>query len=219
MQKFYSQKTCWACYEIFAQFSPSAILPVSTGQNLSDQRFLYASFFLRPGKSRAIRKGGGRACCISMRQGEPLFSRIRGSSQLWLSLSGRQFLFLKFRGDAQNVNHGNFIVSRIHLPRHIVIFLFLTRHDSDRRRNFSVQLRKKHISRAYVAEYHLVRRMKSVNPVRIKLHVFSFRNRVPVEPRQPLKVIFSPRYFYFSCCLKGLLNEPISTRFPSGSAM
>ena len=57
-----------------------------------------ASFFLRPGKSRAIRKGGGRAYCISMRQGEPLFFRIRGSSQLRLSLSGRQFLFSEIPG-------------------------------------------------------------------------------------------------------------------------
>lgn len=218
MQKFYSQKTCWACYEIFAQFSPSAILPVRTGQNLSDRRFLYASFFLRPGKSRAICKGGGRVAfqCVKVNRFFPGFAAHLNYGS---HCPGGNSFFLKFRGDAQNVNHGNFIVSRIHLPRHIVIFLFLTRHDSDRRRNFSVQLRKKHISRAYVAEYHLVRRMKPVNPVRIKLHVFSFRNRVPVEPRQPLKVIFSPRYFYFSCCLKGLLNEPISTRFPSGSAM
>lgn len=217
MQKFYSQKTCWACYEIFAQFSPSAILPVRTGQNLSDQRFLYASFFLRPGKSRAIRKGG-RACCISMRQGEPLFSRIRGSSQLRLSLSGRQFLFSEIPGrrtecEPRKLHRQQDSSSTAHRD---IPFPDETR---QRPPNFSVQLRKKHISRAYVAEYHLVRRMKSVNPVRIKLHVFSFRNRVPVEPRQPLKVIFSPCYFYFSCCLKGLLNEPISTRFPSGSAM
>lgn len=153
----------------------------------------------------------------------------RGKAERFVKAAGGRVAFqcVKvnrfFPGFAAHLNYGSHcpggIVSRIHLPRHIVIFLFLTRHDSDRRRNFSVQLRKKHISRAYVAEYHLVRRMKPVNPVRIKLHVFSFRNRVPVEPRQPLKVIFSPCYFYFSCCLKGLLNEPISTRFPSGSAM
>mgnify|MGYP007005147870 FL=1 len=176
------------------------------------------SFCGRGKAERFVKAAGGRVAfqCVKVNRFFPGFAAHLNYGS---HCPGGNSFFLKFRGDAQNVNHGNFIVSRIHLPRHIMIFLFLTRHDSDRRRNFSVQLRKKHIFRAYVAEYHLVRRMKPVNPVRIKLHVFSFRNRVPVEPRQPLKVIFSPRYFYFSCCLKGLLNEPISTRFPSGSAM
>ena len=154
-----------------------------------------------------------------MRQGEPLFSRIRGSSQLRLSLSGWQFLFSEIPGrrtecEPRKLHRQQDSSSTAHRD--------IPFPDEARQRpptQFFRPTQKKHISRAYVAEYHLVRRMKPVNPVRIKLHVFSFRNRVPVEPRQPLKVIFSPRYFYFSCCLKGLLNEPISTMFPSGSAM
>ena len=45
-------------------FSSPSTLPIRTGQNLSSLRFLYASFFLRPWKIRAIRRGVGRACCI-----------------------------------------------------------------------------------------------------------------------------------------------------------
>lgn len=45
--------------------------------------------FCGRGKAERFVKAAGGTCCISMRQGEPLFSRIRGSSQLRLSLSGR----------------------------------------------------------------------------------------------------------------------------------
>lgn len=100
------------------------------------------SFCGRGKAERFVKAAGGRVAfqCVKVNRFFPGFAAHLNYGS---HCPGGNSFFLKFRGDAQNVNHGNFIVSRIHLPRHIVIFLFLTRHDSDRRRNFSVQLRKK----------------------------------------------------------------------------
>lgn len=67
----------------------------------------------------------------------------RGKAERFVKAAGGRVAFqcVKvnrfFSGFAAHLNYGSHcpggIVSRIHLPRHIVIFLFLTRHDSDRR--------------------------------------------------------------------------------------